>query len=120
PNSTSFVIHVSRLATHTNDMLVNPAVALLVTASPEESESPLSLQRASVRGVARPCEQASSEFQQARAAYLAKLPEAEELFSFSDFSLLLIETRTVRYVAGFGKAMFLTAEQLTTVLGAGS
>jgi len=118
PDSTSFVIHVSRLATHTNDMLVNPAVALLVTASPEESASPLSLQRASVQGVARQCEAASSEYQQARAAYLAKLPEAEELFWFSDFSLFLIETRSVRYVAGFGKAVSLTAEELAAILGA--
>ena len=116
PNSTSFVIHVSRLATHTNDMLANPAVALLVTASAEDADSSLALPRASVQARARPCEPESSEYRQSRAAYLAKLPEAEELFSFSDFSLFLVETRTVRYVAGFGRAMSLKAEQLAAIL----
>src|SRR4030095_15280241 len=111
PNSTSFVIHVSRLATHTNDMLANPAVALLVTASADDADSSLALPRASVQARARPCEPESPEYRQSRAAYLAKLPEAEELFSFSDFSLFLVETRTVRYVGGFGRGMSLTAEQ---------
>lgn len=116
PNSTSLVIHVSRLATHTNDMLAHPDVALLITASAGATDSPLALPRASVQGRARPCEPDSPEYQQARAAYLAKLPEAEELFSFADFSLFLVETRTVRYVAGFGRAMSLTAQQLAAIL----
>lgn len=116
PNSTSFVIHVSRLATHTNDMLANPAVALLVTASADGADSSLALPRASIQARARPCEPESPDYRQARAAYLEKLPEAEELFSFSDFSLFLVETRTVRYVAGFGRAVSLTAEQLAAIL----
>jgi putative heme iron utilization protein len=74
PNSTSFVIHVSRLATHTKDMLANPAVALLVTASAEDADSSLALPRASVQACARPCDPESSEYRQSRAAYLAKLP----------------------------------------------
>jgi heme iron utilization protein len=117
PNSTSFVIHVSRLATHTNDMLANSAVSLLVTASVEAAESPLALPRASVQGRARPCDPDASEYRQARTAYLEKLPAAEQLFSFSDFSLFLIEPHKVRYVAGFGSAMSITAEQLAAILG---
>ncbi len=116
PNSTSLVIHVSRLATHTNDMLAHPDVALLITASAEATGSSLALPRASVQGHARPCEPDSPEYQQARVAYLAKLPEAEELFSFADFSLFLVEIRAVRYVAGFGRAMSLTAPQLAAIL----
>lgn len=116
PGSTNLVIHVSRLATHTNDMLANPAVSFLVTASAQGTDSPLALPRASVQGRARPCEPESLEYHQSRAAYLAKLPEAEELFSFADFSLFLVETRTVRYVAGFGRAMSLTAQQLAAIL----
>jgi hypothetical protein len=45
-----FVVHVSRLATHTQDMLDNPAVALLVTASLAHAHSPLALPRPSVQG----------------------------------------------------------------------
>jgi hypothetical protein len=48
---------------------------------------------------------------------LAKIPEAEELFSFSDFSLFVINPTSVRYVAGFGRAMSLTAQSVQTVMG---
>ena len=114
----AFVIHVSRLATHTSDMLDNPAVALLVIASLAETLSPLALPRASIQGRARQCTPESPEYAQARAAYLTKLPEAEELFSFADFSLFIVEPESVRYVAGFGRAMSLTSERMQAVLRA--
>lgn len=118
PSGTGFVIHVSRLATHTNDMLANPAVALLVTAPLTAAETPLALPRVSIQGRARLCDPTTSEYAQARAVYLAKLPDAEELFSFADFSLFVIEPEAVRFVAGFGRAMSLTAERLRAVMGA--
>jgi len=118
PLGTDFIVHVSRLATHTRDMSENPAVALLVTASLEDAETPLALPRASIQGRARQCVPESDEFAQARIAYLAKLPEAEELFSFSDFSLFIIEPKSVRYVAGFGRAISLTAAQIKALWGA--
>ena len=120
PGSATFVIHVSRLAAHTKDMLADPAVALLVTGEVESSNSALELPRASVQGRARPCAPEAPEYEQACAAYLAKLPQAEGLFSFSDFSIFLIEPGSVRYVAGFGRAMSVTAKQLKTILGAGN
>lgn len=116
PTGTGIVIHVSRLATHTNDMLANPMVALLVTGSPEAAQTPLALPRVSIQGQARLCEPDSLEYQKARTAYLTKLPEAEELFSFPDFSLFVINPTSARFVAGFGRAMSLTAECLQAVL----
>jgi heme iron utilization protein len=118
PGGTSLVVHVSRLATHTKDMLAHPGVALLVTASLEPGASPLALPRASVQGHARVCETESAEYAAARAAYLAKLPQAEELFSFGDFSLFLVDIRSVRYVAGFGRAMSVAAPQLAALMSA--
>ncbi|WP_341675115.1 pyridoxamine 5'-phosphate oxidase family protein [Niveibacterium sp. SC-1] len=116
PGSTGFVIHVSGLASHTRDMLDRPAVALLMTAPADAADTPLALPRASVQGEARRCDADSAEYQAARAAYLAKLPDAEELFSFRDFSLFVIAPRTVRFVAGFGRAMTLTAGQLAELM----
>lgn len=113
-----FVIHVSRLASHTGDMLVQPAVALLVQGSLAAGESPLALPRVSVRGRAAPCLPDSAGYAAARAAYLAKLPEAEELFAFADFSLFVIVPAEVRFVAGFGRALTLTPERLRAVLAA--
>jgi putative heme iron utilization protein len=120
PSGAGFVIHVSRLATLTRDMSATPAVALLVTDSLEDAETPLALPRASIQGRARQCTPESDEYAQARNAYLAKLPDAAELFSFSDFSLFIIEPKSVRYVAGFGRAMSLTSAQIRGLLEAPS
>lgn len=116
PEGTGFVIHVSQLATHTQDMLHNPAVALLVTAPLAAADSPLALPRASVQGQARQCAPESPGYEQARQAYLAKLPDAEPLFSFGDFSLFVIEPESLRWVAGFGRAMSLVGERMREVL----
>jgi hypothetical protein len=93
-------------------MLDNPAVALLVTASLAEANSPLALPRASIQDQARQCLPESPEYAKAHSAYLAKLPDAEELFSFSDFSLFIVEPKSIRYVAGFGRAVSLTPERM--------
>lgn len=116
PDGTGFVIHVSQLATHTQDMLQNPTVALLVTAPLAASESPLALPRASVQGQARQCAPESPGYEKARQAYLAKLPDAEPLFSFGDFSLFVIEPESLRWVAGFGRAMSVVGERMRAVL----
>jgi putative heme iron utilization protein len=117
PRAQGFVIHVSKLASHTNDLLTNAAVGLMVMASPGSTASPLALPRVSVQGRARQCPRESPDYGPARACYLAKLPQSEELFSFGDFSLFIIEVRSVRFVAGFGRAMSLAAEQFAAVMG---
>lgn len=115
PDGRGFIIHVSRLAAHTQDMLAHPAVSLLVMASPDAATSPLALPRVSVQGRARPCPPTDAGYEEARAVYLAKLPQSAELFSFADFSLFVIEVRSVRHVAGFGRARTLTAEQFAAL-----
>ena len=116
PDGAGFVIHVSQLATHTQDMLHNPAVALLVTAPLAVGDSPLALPRASIQGLARPCPPESPGYEEARHTYLTKLPDAEPLFSFGDFSLFVIEPESLRWVAGFGRAMSLVGEHMWAVL----
>lgn len=111
-----FIIHVSRLATHTQDMLAHSAVGLLVTASADAAPTPLALPRVSVQGRSHLCAPESPDHADARAAYLAKLPDAEELFSFGDFSLFLIEPEGLRYVAGFGRAYAVTAERYAALM----
>ena len=109
PRGKGFVIHVSRLATHTADMLSNPAVALLVTASPDASTSPQAISRASIQGKAQQRAHDSPAYSQARALYLSRFPQSEEMFSFSDFSLFVIAVHSVRFVGGFAQASSVTA-----------
>ena len=110
------VVHVSRLATHTQDMLDHPGVALLVTGTVAAGDSPLALPRVSIQGHARPCPADAPAHAQARQAYLARLPDAEPLFGFGDFSLFVIEPESLRFVAGFGRAIAFKAERLREVL----
>lgn len=111
-----FIIHVSRLATHTKDMQAHAQVSLLVTAPIASADTPLALPRVSVQGRASVCIPEAPDHAAARAAYLAKLPDAEELFGFGDFSLVLIEPKALRYVAGFGQAHAVTAGQYAALL----
>lgn len=112
-----FVIHVSRLATHTQDMLDHAGVSLLVLAEPGAAATPLALPRVSVQGRAQLCPPQTAEHDAARAVYLRRLPEAEELFAFTDFALFLIAPRFLRYVAGFGRAHTITAAQYAGLWG---
>lgn len=118
PHRHGFVIHVSRLATHTADMLSTPAVALLVIAPPDASTSPLALPRAAIQGNAQQWTSDSPGYSQARALYLSRFPQSEQMFSFSDFSLFVIAVRSVRFVGGFAQACSITAEQFASIMGA--
>lgn len=104
PGTGDLIIHISRLATHTQDLQAHPSASLLVMAPAAESATPLALPRVSLQGEAHVCSDADPDHGPARAAYLARLPEAEELFSFGDFSLWLLRPRYLRLVAGFGRA----------------
>ena len=97
-------------------MLANSAVALLVVAPPGSAASPQELQRASVRGHADLCTPGSREYQEARAVYLSRFPQSEELFSFADFSLYIITVRSVRYVGGFANATSILGPEFCSVM----
>jgi heme oxygenase (biliverdin-IX-beta and delta-forming) len=114
-----FVVHVSELAAHTKDMLADACVSLLVTAAEDESASPLGLMRVTVQGAAERVSSTSPSHAELKSAYLARFPDAEQMFSFTDFSLFLIRPDSARFVAGFGKAHSLTGESLAQLVQQG-
>jgi putative heme iron utilization protein len=118
PDATGFVIHVSDLAAHTRDMLQQPAVALLVTAAPTTGISPQETPRVSISGRAESCAVDTPAHAAARAAYLARFPESEPMFGFADFKLLVIRPTGARWVAGFARAVSLSAADLEAALRA--
>ena len=118
PGGRGFIVHVSRLATHTADMLAHPSVGLLVVAPPSSAASPQEIQRVSIQGIAGQCPGGSLEHASARALYLARFPRSEEMFGFSDFSLFIVEPRSVRFVGGFGRANSILAEEFSSIMGA--
>jgi putative heme iron utilization protein len=116
PAGDAFVIHVSRLAAHTRDMLDDPRVSLLVMQPEGEGVAAQALARVSIQGEAREMEKGSGEERACRAAYLARFPEAAPLTEFADFSFFAIRPSRARFVAGFAQATSVTAETLAKAL----
>ena len=116
PDGDDFIVHVSKLAAHTKDMLVDARVSLLVAEADGGGKSPLGLMRVSVLGQARRLASGSPDLPDLKAVYLARFPEAEPMFGFADFSIFLIRPASARFVAGFGEAHSLSGESMANVL----
>jgi hypothetical protein len=117
PGGSGFVIHVSQLASHTNDMLESPPVSLLVVAPEIPGKPPQATARVTIQGRAEVRADDAPDYAAAREAYLARFPQAASIFELSDFSLFAIRPSSVRFVAGFAQALTLTPEALAMALG---
>jgi putative heme iron utilization protein len=110
PGGTDFIIHVSQLAAHTKDMLTSPPVSLLVIAPPVPGVMAQEQARITVQGEAVQRVAGTSGHAAAKAAYLARFPQSEPMFGFSDFSLFAIVPDTIRFVGGFAQATTISRE----------
>ena len=113
----SFVLHVSRLAAHTQDMLDHPEVSLLITESEGSGKMPQALARVTVQGRAKMLERDSQKHIDARDVYLLRFPDAAPLFEFSDFNIVIIKPMSARVIAGFGQAITMTGDDFSTTVG---
>jgi putative heme iron utilization protein len=119
PDGTGFVIHVSRLATHTKDMTLNPHVSILVMAPPAAHVLPQALARITIQGEAVQCAEPSQVHAEAKAAYLGRFPQSAAMFALPDFSLFVIRPESARFVGGFAQATSLSAASLAQILCGG-
>jgi putative heme iron utilization protein len=116
PDGSAVVLHVSRLATHTADLLAHPNVGLLVVAPADLSDTPLALPRWSLQGEALPCSPTDADFEAARTAFQTRFPDSVPMFDFGDFTLVRIRPESARFVAGFGRAHALVDVALQAAL----
>ena len=117
PGGAGFVIHVSQLAAHTKDMLANPRVSLLVIAPPSPGISVQAMARVTIQGQATQSLSSAALHAEAKQAYLSRFPEGAPMFDFSDFSLFVIEPRSIRFIGGFAQARTLAPAELAEALG---
>lgn len=110
------VTHVSSLAAHTRDMLASPEVCLLVTAPESPGAMPQSLARVSLPGVATFVAPDHPDHAPLKATYLAKFPDAADLFTLGDFSIVAITPTSARLVAGFARAHTLEPAALAAAI----
>ena len=115
PDFSGFLLHLSRLAAHTRNLLHDARASLVITQVDTGGGDPQTLARVSIQGrviaLSRECE----EFSAARAIYIHRLPESELLFGFSDFVLFRLQPIEARYIGGFARAYTLDGEQLQKV-----
>lgn len=109
-------VHVSRLATHTRDMLDHPGVSLMVMAPRAADGLPQELARVTFQCRAQQCMPGEPAYAAARQAYLSRFPQSEPMFGFADFSLFVLAVRSARVVGGFAQAYSLAGEALARAL----
>jgi len=112
----SLILHVSRLATHTQDMLANLDVSLLITESEAVGKMPQALARVTVQGRAEMLDRDSEKHTDAREVYLSRFPDAAPLFEFADFNIFIIKPVSARVIAGFGQAITITGADFATAI----
>lgn len=110
------VIHVSKLASHTRDMLKAADVSLLIAESESSEKMAQALARVTIQGRARVRERDHRSYAEARAVYAERFPDAAPLFDFSDFKLFVVTPISARLIAGFGQAVTISAEELKSGL----
>ncbi|MFN8626563.1 MAG: pyridoxamine 5'-phosphate oxidase family protein [Candidatus Binatia bacterium] len=109
------LIHISRLAYHTRNILMDPRISLMIAAAEHDVEDPQTLPRVSIQGVAEELPRTSAAADAAAAAYLARFPQATTYFELGDFSFFSLRPRSIRFVAGFGRAFSVTPRQLKEI-----
>ena len=104
----AFVVLVSALSAHTQEMLGDPNVALMIMEPETGTKPPHTLSRVSMQGRAEPIAQDDPRFGAARTAYSARFPDMVGLFELGDFTLFAIAPAAVRVIAGFAQAASIT------------
>jgi putative heme iron utilization protein len=108
PDFSAFLVHVSRLAWHTQDMQQDARVALSIAETDDGRPDPFTLKRISIRGKAENL----AEQPRLKSLWLARFPEQAINFELPDFSFWRIVPRDARFVAGFGRIHNLSAAEL--------
>ena len=98
------VLHISGLAAHTGHMAAEPRVSLLVTAADAAGQPVHDLARVTLQALAHTPAPGAADWASARAAYLARFPEATPMTELPDFRFVTLQITGARQVAGFGAA----------------
>ncbi len=112
-----FMIHVSRLARHTANLLANPQASLTISEADSGEGDPQTLARVTLQGSVTEIARDSAAYGASQAAYIKALPDAQQLFGFADFILFRFTIEQVRFVAGFGKSFTLSSKTLQRLRG---
>ncbi|MDB4945051.1 MAG: putative heme iron utilization protein [Labilithrix sp.] len=100
---------LSSLAEHTKNLLAGSEASLLVAEPAPAGADPLALGRVTILGRVRPVP--PGELHSALDVFLAHQPEAATYVTFADFAFYRLEPEQLRYVGGFGRMSWVSAEE---------
>jgi hypothetical protein len=112
PDHSGVLVHVSALAKHTQGLTEGAAVAVLVHQSEEAVGKPLEVPRVSMQATAEELRRGRPEYDEAKALYLSRFPEAAVTFALGDFKLIELRFVDGRFVEGFARAADISQEDL--------
>ncbi|HVY44860.1 MAG TPA: DUF2470 domain-containing protein, partial [Minicystis sp.] len=100
---------ISRLAEHTQNLVANADASVLVCEAVEAGREPLAAGRVTLIGR---CARIDGEEARAdaRARFLTAHPDAAHYVDFKDFDWYRLEPIALRYVGGFGRMSWVTAD----------
>ncbi len=117
PDRSGVLVHASRLARHTQGLVADARIGVLLHEPDLPGKDPLQLQRAMFECVVRPLTRDTAEWQTGRELYLARFPDGAVTFGLGDFTLFRLDFLSGLYVAGFGRAIAVSADDITRLAG---
>jgi putative heme iron utilization protein len=106
---------ISRLARHTQNLERDPRASLLFVRQPGAGDESMTAARLTITGR---CLKTDNE--EARRLFLARHPDARRYAGFGDFALYRFEVAAGHLVAGFGRIVEFTSEDLLGSASGGS
>jgi putative heme iron utilization protein len=97
-------------------MLESPRVSMLILAPDSGAASPQARARATVQGDAEQLVHESPQYARAKTMYLARFPQAADIFELPDFSIFRVRPVSVRFISGFAQASSLVGDAMTKAL----
>jgi putative heme iron utilization protein len=98
---------VSNLAEHAQYLAARSEASILVAEALDERGDALALGRVTLIG---PCHRITGSLDTVRATFLAANPNASHYVDFDDFAFYRLEPVALRYIGGFGRMSWVTAE----------
>jgi len=78
-------LHLSRLARHTNHVLVDPRLSLFLSEADDPKKNPLAFKRMNLQGVGAMLMPESPHYEEVKNQYVARFPQSKMLFGLGGF-----------------------------------
>lgn len=99
---------LSTLAEHTRNVLARSEASILITEPLGSHDQPLAVGRVTILGLCAAV--AEGEKSAVRETFLAQQPSSSYYVDFADFAFYRLEPASLRYVGGFGRMSWVSAE----------